>query len=193
MACHQRHSTEIQIYWCSHPYPPVCRPDVQKSLLAASFAILLCNKRYAARTGSCSSSAPADARPCGNGKRAAFDGYIIGVFCTAPPCYFRFRFIIEWGFFCYSCFDQRTAVAYFLLNCQCLIGGKCFFFLLVFLKRGCSTSDMWCHQQLCRKNPIVCLWRGMNGLWGGTESDPLSLMPDCRFGFLFSYLLHFFC
>ena len=68
-----------------------------------------------------------------------------------------------------------------------------FFFLLVFLKRGCSTSDMWCHQQLCRKNPIVCLWPGMNGLWGGTESDPLSLMPDCRFGFLFSYLLHFFC
>ena len=58
---------------------------------------------------------------------------------------------------------------------------------------GCSTSDMWCHQQLCRKNPIVCLWPGMNGLWGGTESDPLSLMPDCRFGFLFSYLLHFFC
>lgn len=103
-----------------------------------------------------------------------------------------------------SVYNRMVNILLFLFwleNCRCLFSveqpmpdrWQVLFLFACLFKAGCSTSDMWCHQQLCRKNPIVCLWRGMNGLWGGTESDPLSLMPDCRFGFLFSYLLHFFC
>lgn len=61
------------------------------------------------------------------------------------------------------------------------------------LNPNCSTPNRECHQRFCRKSRRDCPWPSMTDRWDVTDKVHQRWRPDDRFGFLFSFLLHFFC
>ena len=103
-----------------------------------------------------------------------------------------------------SVYNRMVNILLFLFwleNCRCLFSveqpmpdrWQVLFLFACLFKAGLLDFRYVVSSAIMSKKSNSLPVAGMNGLWGGTESDPLSLMPDCRFGFLFSYLLHFFC